>query len=257
MMTTIRADRIGMIARTYWQPLVLILLGMVALSQLLSWGMAYAELKKVDRLIAQTEQTDPPVTNSSSSGSPHGSPVPPGNTPQKKKPVKNIFRRDNTKYQLTAIYMDKAVINGKVVKVGDRVGKAIVQKIGTSTVTVQVEGQDHPRTLEMFKGGAGGPPGPMRGFRGPRRILSRKNTKKETGSAPPPGKDLSPPKGHAPPSVMDGNIFERIRNMSREERRAFFQNLTPEQREELRRRARERFRGPGGRRGGGPRVIAR
>ncbi|HOL94181.1 MAG TPA: hypothetical protein PLH79_07535 [bacterium] len=242
-MKTMLSNKIGQLARAYWQPLVLATLMLLILSQLISWGVSVAELHKVDRLITETASVQPESGNPESpgaertgrpdrpgrpghpddSGNPEGGGTPPS-------PAKNIFKQENVNYQLTAIYLNKAVINGQEVGVGDKVGgKATLEEIGVSSVVLK-EDDGNTRTLSMFQGEGGGSPdggGRSRpGMGGPR---------------PGGGRDNRPGPNLPLPEVLQsrGLTREQLSNMSPEERRRMFMNLSPEERE----RARQQFMG--------------
>ena len=172
-----------------------------------------------------------------SGGMPAGMPGPDG-AGEQKKPKKNIFKAEMMNYQLTAIYMDRAVINGQDVKVGDRVGKALLKEIGVFDVKIQEEGKENPQTIQMFTGQGGSP---MMGGPMPQGGM-------------PPGMNPGQPRGprvttlqgggiQPPPQAQNNNrggFRERMQNMSPEERdrlRQRMQNMSPQEREQ----ARERF----------------
>ncbi len=233
-MTTIQKERIGLIARAYWQPLVLLVLLLVAVGQIYSWGATFIELKKVDSLIAKTENVNPEKKTSDSSPSSSEENKP----PEEKKPAKNIFKREDIPYQLTAIFMDSAIIDGQTVKVGERVGKALVKEIALSSVKIQEDGTTNTREIHMFQNSDGG-----EGGRGDRR--NDRGSRMSSGSRS--SQVSSGPSGRQALSGRNPDM-EKIRNMSPEQRRQFIQNMSPEERERMRGMARERFGGrPGGR----------
>ncbi len=237
-------ERLGLIARAYWQPLVLFALVLLALGQLYSWGSTFIELKKVDAMIEKTEDVE--SAREEGSDNPSVSEKPSPGDREKKKPEKNIFKREHIPYKLTAIFMDQAVIDGREVKVGDRVGKAVVKEIGNSHVKILEDGKEHPRTLSMFQGGGGGGPSPrmMRG-RPPSRKFTPSSQPKKNSSESRPKTAVKKVKG-------GGDVLARFKDMSFEERREAFRNLSPEERERVKQAARERF---GGRRGGRRAMI--
>ncbi len=239
-MNAVSKTKIGTLARAYWQPLVVLVLLLLALSQLYSWGSTYIELKKVDSLIAKTEQTHPSEKESSSEEDDSNKRT------QKKednKPERNIFKRESIPYKLTGIFMETAIIDGKYVKEGDRVGKAIVKHIDIFSVQILEDGKTEPRTISMFqsKGGGGG-----------RRFQSNRGRRSSSPSRNPSRTSSPSSNSERRETVRNnesgGDVFTKIRNMSPEDRRQYFQSLSPEQRERLRAQARERF---GVRQGGG------
>ncbi len=238
-------DRWTQLARTYWQPLVLALLAILAFSQIVAWGVAAVELKKVDNLIAQTEKSEPAATESKPGDSGQPAPSssnPPSNPEQPRKPAKNIFKKEELNYMLSAIYMDKAVINGQEVGVGQNVGKATLKEIGINRVVLEEE-NGNSRTVEMFQGGEGagpssppntppGPPGSRRG--GGNRAVSPSGSP----SAPPPGGPSGMP--NLPANfTFRGMNREQLERMSQEERRNLFRSLSDGEREQLRQQFRQ------------------
>jgi hypothetical protein len=63
-----------------------------------------------------------------------------------------FFYRPEPSYVLSALINDRAVINGKEVKVGDQVEKAVVEKIDLGSVTLREEGADTPRVIQIHPG---------------------------------------------------------------------------------------------------------
>jgi len=63
-----------------------------------------------------------------------------------------FFYRPSSSYKITAIFGDRAVVNGKEIKVGDRLEKAVVEKIEVNSVTLKVEGEDDPKRIELHPG---------------------------------------------------------------------------------------------------------
>lgn len=63
-----------------------------------------------------------------------------------------FFYRPTPSYTLSAIFDNKAVINGKEVKVGDRVEKALIEKIGIESVTIREDGSNTPRDIQIHPG---------------------------------------------------------------------------------------------------------
>jgi len=66
--------------------------------------------------------------------------------------IETFFYRPSSTYTITAIFGDRAVVNGKEVKVGDQIEKAVVQKIEINSVTLKEEGEDNPKRIEMHPG---------------------------------------------------------------------------------------------------------
>ncbi len=236
-MKTMLSNKIGQIARAYWQPLVLSTLMLLILSQLISWGVSVAELRKVDRLITNTAAAGPedkPAAAPGLPGQPGGPPVPgnPGSGEDQPQPAKNIFKQDQINYQLTAIYLNKAVINGQEVGLGEKVGgKSTLEEIGVSTVVLK-DDDGSRRTLSMFQGEGGG--GPESGGRSRR---GEGGNRPGMGNSPRPGMEL--PAG----LQARGLSREQLRNMPPEERRRMFMSLSPEERERMRQQFGGRRRG--------------
>ena len=63
-----------------------------------------------------------------------------------------FFNRPKSQYALTAILDHHAVINGQEVKVGDRVGRGLVQKIEPVSVTILEDGKETPKKIELHPG---------------------------------------------------------------------------------------------------------
>jgi phosphate/sulfate permease len=142
-------EKINQFARAYWQQLILSVLAILVLSQVVAWGMAISELSKVDRLISQTEDL---TTSSQESQKNSDQTAKPAESAKPAIAKKNIFLKDKTSYQLTAIFLDKAVINGQTVAVGQNVGKSKVKEIGVAEVIIEDE-NGKTQTLKMFRGG--------------------------------------------------------------------------------------------------------
>ncbi|RJP19733.1 MAG: hypothetical protein C4527_26330 [Candidatus Omnitrophota bacterium] len=239
-MTSQSKERISTIARAYWQPLVLFALLLFAMTQIYSWGATFVELKKVDSLIAKTENTTPVNENSSENSPPQGNQAQNKNqaNAEPKNPQRNIFKRETIPYQLTAIFRDNAIIDGQTVQVGGRVGKATIQEIGVSSVQILEDDKDTPRTITMFQSGGGGSGSTM--ARGGRTARANAPTNRNPAVS-------SQRTAAGSGGGFEANL-ERIRNMPREERRQFIQNMSPEEREKMRASAGEFF----GAHGGGP-----
>ncbi len=63
-----------------------------------------------------------------------------------------FFFRPSPSYVVSAILGDYAVINGREVKTGDRIDKAVVEKINISSVSIREDGSDSPRELVLHPG---------------------------------------------------------------------------------------------------------
>jgi hypothetical protein len=138
-------NRCQKLANTYWQQMLLAVLTLLILSQVYSWCVAAIEIHRIDTLIEETND----LSHTSKSAKTES-------TPQKSKQesliAKNIFLKEKANYILSAIYLDRAVINGKNIKIGGSVGKATLIEIGVWDATIEIDGKT--RKLEMFKGGA-------------------------------------------------------------------------------------------------------
>ncbi len=257
--------QLGQLARTYWQPLVLMVFALLVLSQVIAWGIAVVEIKKVDTLITQTEKAksspDQPKSDATPPNSdsakpdgqtPNSTPPNPGNpgnpspdapnspsggdsTPPK--PAKNIFKKEEINYIVSAIYLDKAVVNGEEVGVGQNIGKAKVKEIGVSKIVLEEE-NGNARTVEMFPGSGGGGEGPApmenppSGGGGMSMSMGM-----GMGGNPPSGGAMQPgrPVGNPPPGAAIGGItIERFKTMTPEERKAFRANMSNQDRQLLR-----------------------
>ncbi|NQV31911.1 MAG: hypothetical protein HQ515_04410 [Phycisphaeraceae bacterium] len=105
----------------------------------------------------------------------------------------------------------EALINGKLYKVGDKVGDAKIIAITAQSVTVEWNGASEVFSPINGQGQGGGPSGPSRGP-GP-------GARKRPG--PRVARSMSgPPPGMTRPSPEE---MERLKNMSPEERNAFIQ----------------------------------
>lgn len=226
--------------RAYWQQIVYAALGAVLLVQIGGTLYRILELRQVDRLIAQAESSDSKETKNENSGKPGNQNMPgpgpqmgPGGPPnggQSRRPEKDIFRIEKPKFMLTAIYLDKAVINGQEVKAGGKIGNATLVSIGSSSVTIEIEGENQPRVFEMFTGKNGGGGRPSGGQ--------------------PPGRSSRPPRpmpgGGGGPSMpgmpMGGPGMGGMRGpgMSPDQRRQMLKNAPPEVRARMMQRMRSR-----------------
>ena len=66
--------------------------------------------------------------------------------------TETFFFRPSSSYKITAIFGDHAIVNGKEVKVGDRIESAVVKKIEINSVTLKEEGEDNPKRIELHPG---------------------------------------------------------------------------------------------------------
>lgn len=210
--------------RAYWQQIVYIALGAVLLFQVGGTLYRILELHQVDRLIAQAESNDSKNTKEENGGKqgnpeqgPQMGPGGPQGGGQPRRPEKNIFRIEEPKFMLTAIYLDKAVINGQEVKAGGKIGNATLVSINPFSVTIEIEGEDQPRIFEMFTGKNGG----------------------EGGR---PAGNASPDRPSRPPRPMPGGGpgLGGIRNMSPDQRRQMLENAPPEVRARMMQRMESR-----------------
>ncbi|MBN2327523.1 MAG: hypothetical protein JXR73_10250 [Candidatus Omnitrophica bacterium] len=241
-MKRVVTNRLGQLARTYWQPLVLIFLALLAFSQVVSWGVTAVELKKVDNLIERTQKTQAAPDAPNGEGSEPGKNEPGGAKPpseqnQPPKPAKNIFKKEETNYAVTAIYLDQAVVNGQPLKVGQNIGKAKLKEIGMNHVVIEEE-NGQTKTINMFQGGGNGGPPPS--SRPPNRASSRNgNGRRSTTSNRPPSapQRLGSPSGPPAGFSFRGVNAEQFRSMSRDERRNFYNNLSPSEQAQLRQQA--------------------
>jgi len=146
-------------------------------------------------------------------------------------PPKNIFKKEEMNYAISAIYLNKAVINGEAVEVGQPVGKAKLKEIRSSSIVIEEENGE-TRTIEMFQGGVGGenqepsmnemmPPNQPSGMG---RMSSGRAITRTSGSQP---------MGIPPGITIKGINADRYRNMSSEERKNFRNNLSASDRERL------------------------
>jgi hypothetical protein len=63
-----------------------------------------------------------------------------------------FFFRPQPAYSVSAILENYAVINGREVKVGDRIDKAVIDKINIGSVTIREDGTETPRELVLHPG---------------------------------------------------------------------------------------------------------
>lgn len=75
-----------------------------------------------------------------------------GDDAKKRALESTFFYRPSASYRITAILDGRAVVNGKEVKVGDRVENAVVEKIEVNSVTLKEEGEESPKRIELHPG---------------------------------------------------------------------------------------------------------
>ena len=63
-----------------------------------------------------------------------------------------FFFHPKPAYTVSAILGNYVVINGREVKVGDRIDKAVVEKINIGSVSIREDGSDSPRELSLHPG---------------------------------------------------------------------------------------------------------
>ncbi len=63
-----------------------------------------------------------------------------------------FFFHPSPAYTVSAILGDYAVINGREVKTGDRIEKAVIEKINIGSVSIREDGSDSPRELILHPG---------------------------------------------------------------------------------------------------------
>jgi len=272
-----RMESIVRFFKSFWQPVILAALSLILMAQLIGWGYAALQMRGIDRLIAAAqEETKPAETsvenprqdaqagdpanpgnrgdpgNRGSRGS-RGNPDGPGGhgNPELKVSADIFFRR-TINYELSAIYKDQAVINGQVVKAGERIGNATLQEIRLASVLIHEDGQPAPRELVMFQG-AGGGGGPSMGGPPPGRGSAPAMASTAGGQAQtaPQGPAGMPMQSVGSPQNQRREFIQSLRNGTFDPG-----NLTPEQRqrfEEMRQRRLERRGQRGGEPGEGPR----
>lgn len=76
----------------------------------------------------------------------------PNPSPERRQIEATFFHRPQPNYSLSAIFDDRAVVNGKEVRVGERVEKAVVEKIGIGSITIREDGSNDPREIVMHPG---------------------------------------------------------------------------------------------------------
>lgn len=237
--------QLHMLFKVYWQPALLALLGVLVLFQMYSWSASIAELNKVETMLdkaADTDSNEEGQSNESPEGSnPPGRPGPNRNggnsQPEQRQPARNIFKETKHNYKLTAIYLDKAVINGNPFAVGSKIGNATLTHIGVDSVTIEEEGNDQPKVIQLFQGGDSGPVGPS--MRRPSRSSSRPSGRPST-SKPAPSVRSEPEREREPGPPRDRGarrreMMERFQSMSPDERQAFaerMRNMSPDERRE-------------------------
>ena len=161
--------------------------------------------------------------------------------------------RKNPVTAVAGIMGDEALINGKLYKVGAKVGDAKIVAINPTSVTVEWDGKK--KTFNPIDGTAGsGPSGPPR----PGRPTASSRSSSSSGGRPgmvSVTQDPRRPGGGGPggPSPMMGGMRGRMMNMSEADRnrmRERFENMSEAERDRFRQQMRERVGGRGGDRGG-------
>lgn len=76
----------------------------------------------------------------------------PVSSPEKRQIEATFFHRPQPNYTLSAIFDDRAVVNGIEVRVGDRIEKAVVEKIGIGSITIREDGAKDSREIVMHPG---------------------------------------------------------------------------------------------------------
>ena len=231
-MNALRKKNLASLARAYWQPLVLALLILLIALEGFAWMSKWIELRKVDRIIAkaespQTAEGTPTPSPQQETGQPQ-----PGKEAQPPKPLKNIFKQENINYQLSAIYMDQAVINGNPYKIGDNIGKAVLKEIGIFEVKIQEDGNENLRTLTLFTSQGGEEVSPS----SPSNNAPRREPRTGGGGGPRPPQPmgLQGPGGRGGgfreqfqnmPEAERQQMRDRVRAMSPDDRRRFFEQM--------------------------------
>jgi hypothetical protein len=160
---------------------------------------------------------------------------------------KNMFTNPPAKPKPPICYGiigSSAIINGKQYKVGDKIGAAEVLAVGTKDVTIMWEEKEMKLVpfKQNYRASSGGSKG---------RPPSGGDKSKEGEKKPTPTTTVVVNEAHRP-GMGPGGGRGGMMNMSSEERRAMierYRNMSPQEREEQRRR----FMEGGGFRGGGPR----
>ena len=163
--------------------------------------------------------------------------------------------RQNPVKAVAGIMGDEALINGKLYKVGAKVGDAEIVAINPTSVTVEWDGKK--KTFNPIDGGSSGSGGSRPGRS---TASSRGSSSSGTGR---PGMVVTqgPRPGGGGMPGMGGMTRERMMNMSEAERDKFrnqmrerFENMSEGERDKFRQQMRERMGGgrggPGGDRGG-------
>jgi len=145
---------------------LLVILGVLVFAQVLTLGYSMRSWHNlstgVERLLAdETESAAKTEGN--------------GTDQQLRTVEATFFHSPTVGYALTGIYDDRALLNGQEVKVGDRVGKAVVQRIEIGSVTIQEDGAPASQELVLHTGQGGG------------------GTPPSGGGGPPPGLPGMPP----------------------------------------------------------------
>jgi len=73
-------------------------------------------------------------------------------TPDPRAVEATFFYRPKSTYTLTAILSDYAVVNGKEVRVGDRIEKGVVKEIEPGFVSILDDGTKDPKKIDLHPG---------------------------------------------------------------------------------------------------------
>lgn len=71
---------------------------------------------------------------------------------EKRRVEATFFYRPVLTYNLTAILGDRAVVNGQEVKVGERVGRAMLTRIDIGSITLLEDGSTSPKQIDLHQG---------------------------------------------------------------------------------------------------------
>lgn len=117
------------------------------LHQMTSLAYSYLKIEKMDRVIEQhqnnSEENTKHLVKISTADSNQHLPVQPSPASSK-----NIFFDEKIRYEVSAIFMDKAIINNHSVRVGDSIEKAVVEEIKIFSVVLNEQGIR--KTIPMF-----------------------------------------------------------------------------------------------------------
>ena len=131
------------LAKSYWQSIIIAILALILSIQLISWSCIALQMHKIDELITTSKFKKTTKSNYSIDLEYLESLY--------LQPEQNIFLARIPNYTLTAIYKNEAIINGLIVKIGDKIGKATIEKILLSSVITHEDGKE-PQEIKMFQG---------------------------------------------------------------------------------------------------------